>query len=105
MFEMFEGYGSELATLLWIVLIPAGLAIARWYATYVRDKALAKERDNETQKAVDALKAEIKKLSECAERFDKFIVAYEAYQKGRKDKTGSFPRPQNLGGDHERDPK
>lgn len=93
MFDIFDGMGSELATLLWVVFIPTAIAIIRWYVTEreertkllaqvgsleekvkgLRERAAWKDSITTLEEAIDALELSTKK-------FDAFIVRYETME-------------------------
>lgn len=80
MFGMFDGYGTELATALWTIFVPLAIALARWYANY---RALGTK--------VVELEKDLDECSKKCAKFEQFIVAYNAYQKGRNNEPLGRP--------------
>ncbi len=97
-FSLFDGYGSELASLILVGLVPAAISLAKWYGGYRVERARSKQRIEDLEKQIEILedykvllsdvgylKKKVKELDETGDKFKEFKAAYEKEELARQE--------------------
>lgn len=98
-----DGWGSELATALWLFVIPSAIAIVRWYVKEQKERAVLLGKVSVLESSVKSLrekaawkdslhdlKKAIVKLEDASKIFDEFMIRYDTMETETQKKISSL---------------